>query len=106
MHLLHMTADFNKFRGEGFCRSKESDRRSLDRWFRIWAPAVIGANGELSTMCQGLPSVRYNEVFMLQVATLNNVTNNPMALVDQVNNCRSRSRLKEDGAVVAKKFEI
>ena len=65
MHPLHMTDDFNKSRGEGFCLGKESDRRSLSSWFRIFAPAVIGASGELSTMCLGLPSVRYNEVFML-----------------------------------------
>lgn len=95
-----MTDNFNKSGGEGLCLGGESDRRSLPSWFRI------GASGEFSTMCQGQPSVRYNEVFMLQVATLNNVTNNPMALVDKVNNCRSRSSLKEDGAVVAKEFEI
>ena len=45
-----MTDNFNKSRGEGFCLGKESDRRSLSSWFRIWAPAVIGASGELSTM--------------------------------------------------------
>jgi len=29
MHLLHMTGDFNKFRGEGFCLGKESSRHSM-----------------------------------------------------------------------------
>jgi hypothetical protein len=29
MHLLHMTNDFNKSRGEGFCLGKESDRHSM-----------------------------------------------------------------------------